>query len=255
MSDLESEDLDADDLGDVVSTVKVLVVGNGHVGKSTYVRRFTRGAFDDAYRKTIGCVYAERRGFPLPALGRCVDLMVWDTAGQEEYRALNHNYYDGAGGALVLFSTTDAASLAEVAQWRQKVLDLCGDVPIAMVQTKVDCMESATVTPAAVEECARALKLRLFRSSSKSGDNVDEPFEYVATRCIRRGGGDSEQHLVHISAPHGGAAAEAAAKQQEKAKQQEQAKQQEETKQQEAAEGKAGAPEPTAAGVEAAESA
>ena len=58
--DLEAEDLDEMTSGDVTRTVKCLVVGNGHVGKSTYVRRFCRGKYEDEYKKTIGCVFGER---------------------------------------------------------------------------------------------------------------------------------------------------------------------------------------------------
>ena len=60
--DLEAEDLDEMTSGDVTRTVKCLVVGNGHGDKSTYVRRFT-GKYEDEYKKTIGCVFGERRGF------------------------------------------------------------------------------------------------------------------------------------------------------------------------------------------------
>ena len=74
--------------------VKVLVVGNGHVGKTTFVRRFCRGKFDDNYKKTIGCEFMEKRGFRLKNTeGKPrVDLLVWDTAGQDRYRAVTTAY-------------------------------------------------------------------------------------------------------------------------------------------------------------------
>lgn len=208
MSDLEAEDLDSLEHGDVDLTVKVLVIGNGHVGKSTYVKRFCRGTYDDTYKKTIGCEYSERRKFHLkqnnkktntPA--RVVDIMIWDTAGQEEYRSLNHKYYGGAGCALLLFSTTDSNSFKELPSWKSKVLELCGDVPMAIVQTKYDAaFTSSMVDDDEVEKLAASLQLRLYRSSSETGLNVEEPFNYVALRCLTEGaGGNSESHLAHIS--------------------------------------------------------
>ena len=215
MDDLEAEDLDGLTSGDVTRTVKCLVVGNGHVGKSTYVRRFCRGKYEDEYKKTIGCVFGERRGFrvrsypfhkhPKGAPLGTVDMMVWDTAGQEEYRELNHKYYAGAGCVLLCFSTRDRSSLKSLATWRDKCFELCGkELPMCAVQTKVDAEASAaengdTVTPDEAKAAARALGLKLFRISSKEGQGIDEPFEYVASMCLKKGGGNEAQHLEHIS--------------------------------------------------------
>ena len=210
--DLEAEDLDEMTSGDVTRTVKCLVVGNGHVGKSTYVRRFCRGKYEDEYKKTIGCVFGERRGFkvrtypfhkhPKEAPRSAVDMIVWDTAGQEEYRELNHKYYAGAGCVLLCFSTRDKSSLKDLPGWRAKVLELCGkDVPMCVVQTKVDASEDSadSVTPTEAKNAAREMGLKLFRISSKEGRGIDEPFEYVASMCLKRGGGNDEQQLEHIS--------------------------------------------------------
>lgn len=211
MSDLEAEDLDSLEHGDVDSTVKVLVIGNGHVGKSTYVQRFCRGTYNDTYKKTIGCEYSEKRKFQLKQINktttnddmpaRVVDIMIWDTAGQEEYRSLNHKYYGGAGCALLLFSTTDSNSFRELPLWKAKVLELCGNVPMAIVQTKYDAaLTSSMVDDDEVEKLAASLQLRLYRSSSETGLNVEEPFNYVALRCLTEGGGgNSESQLAHIS--------------------------------------------------------
>ena len=200
VDDLEAESLDDLSAGDVQPTVKVLVIGNGHVGKSTFVTRFCRGQYNDTYKKTIGCEYSERRNFSLHSYrNKMVDVMVWDTAGQEEYRSLNHKYYSGAGCALILFSTTDENSFKELPHWKNKVIELCGDVPMAIVQTKTDAMEHAFAQQDDMAQGAQNLNLRLFRSSSQDGTNIEEPFEYVAVKCLRRGGGNSEQQVTHIS--------------------------------------------------------
>jgi small GTP-binding protein len=213
--DLEAEDLDTMMSGDITRTVKCLVIGNGHVGKSTYARRFCRGKYDGEYKKTIGCVFGERRGFkvrtypfhkhPKGAPLGTVDMMVWDTAGQEEYRELNHKYYAGAGCVLLCFSTRDRLSLKNLTTWREKCLELCGkELPMCVVQTKVDAEASSpedgdTVTPAEAKAAALAMGLKLFRISSKEDQGIDEPFEYVASMCLKKGGGNDDQHLQHIS--------------------------------------------------------
>ena len=78
------------------------------------------------------------------------------------------------------------------------MIELCGDVPMAIVQTKTDAMEHAFVQQDEMTQGAQNLNLRLFRSSSQDGTNIEEPFEYVAVKCLRRGGGNSEQQVTHI---------------------------------------------------------
>jgi GTPase SAR1 family protein len=74
--------------------VKVLVVGDGGVGKTSLIRRFCTGAFAEATARTVGVDFLERL-LPVPALGQDVRLFCWDTAGQEEFGALTRSYFRG----------------------------------------------------------------------------------------------------------------------------------------------------------------
>ena len=84
--------------------VQVLIVGNGAVGKSSMIQRYCRGSFTKTYKKTIGVDFLEKQ---LRVHGEDVRLMLWDTAGQEEFDCLTRAYYRGAQAAVVAFSTTD----------------------------------------------------------------------------------------------------------------------------------------------------
>lgn len=74
--------------------VKVLVVGNGAVGKTSMMKRFCRDNFTDEYKKTIGVDFLEKTRY-VDALREDVRLMVWDTAGQEEFDTITRTYYRG----------------------------------------------------------------------------------------------------------------------------------------------------------------
>ena len=204
-SDLEAEDLDSFEQSDIDLTVKVLVIGNGHVGKSTYVKRFCRGKYDENYKKTIGCDYSEKRNFTLSNMNnKRIDFQVWDTAGQEEYRSLNHKYYSGAGCALLLFSTTDLNSFNELNKWKSKVLELCGNVPMAIVQTKIDASDNAAMTDIQIKSCVTDLNLQLFQCSSEQDININDPFEYLAQKYLEQkrksgGNGESAQDIMSLS--------------------------------------------------------
>lgn len=77
----------------------MLVVGNGGVGKSSLIRRFCKDTFTDQYKKTIGVDFLEKQQF-VPSIGETVTMMVWDTAGQEEFDVITKNYYRGMSYSL-----------------------------------------------------------------------------------------------------------------------------------------------------------
>ena len=69
--------------------------------------------------------------------------MLWDTAGQDEFDALTKAYYRGTQACA--FSTTDRASLLAVRRWRKKVEDECGDIPMVLVQNKIDLISQSEI--------------------------------------------------------------------------------------------------------------
>jgi small GTP-binding protein len=123
------------DLGDLETTVKVIVVGNGGVGKSSMTARYCRGVFTSTYKKTIGVDFLEKT-IEVSDL-ETVKLMIWDTAGQEEFDALTASYYRGTGACALVFSTVDRASFEAVEKWKRKVEEQCGPIVMVMVQNKV----------------------------------------------------------------------------------------------------------------------
>jgi Ras-related protein Rab-23 len=70
---------------------QVVIVGDGGVGKSSLIRRYCQGVFTSAYKKTIGVDFLER--VVNIDNGEQVRLMIWDTAGQEEFDAITRAYY------------------------------------------------------------------------------------------------------------------------------------------------------------------
>lgn len=159
--------------------IKVLVIGNGGVGKTSMIRRFCKGVFTDEYKKTIGVDFLEKHQY-VSALGEDVRFMLWDTAGQEEFDSLTRGYYRGAGAAVLAFSTIDRASFEAIPQWKSKVESECGDIAMALVQNKVDLLDQAAMTNDDVENLARKLGLKLYRTCVKENVNVVDVFVYLA---------------------------------------------------------------------------
>ncbi|KAL3139526.1 Ras- protein Rab-23 [Trebouxia sp. C0009 RCD-2024] len=174
--------------------IKVLVVGNGNVGKSSMIKRLCKGEFTDEYKKTIGVDFLEKRQY-VESLGEDAKLMVWDTAGQEEFDSITRTYYRGAGAAVLVFSTTDQASFHAVKRWKEKIEAESGPIPMALVQNKVDLMDQAEVSNQDAEALTRELRLRFYRTCVKDNLNVSEVFSYLAEQYLKNEGKSAGQGL------------------------------------------------------------
>uniref|UniRef100_A0A2S2PD02 Ras-related protein Rab-23 n=1 Tax=Schizaphis graminum TaxID=13262 RepID=A0A2S2PD02_SCHGA len=106
---------------DLEIALKVVIVGNGAVGKSSMIQRYCRGTFTRDYKKTIGVDFLERQ---IECNGEDVRLMLWDTAGQEEFDAITKAYYRGAQACVLAFSTTDRDSFEAIHSWKIKGVGL-----------------------------------------------------------------------------------------------------------------------------------
>jgi small GTP-binding protein len=191
-------------LDNVEDSIKVIVVGDGNVGKTSMLRRFVRGEFTDQYKKTIGAEFMEKEVY-VRELNQPVTLMLWDTAGQEVFNALTASYYRGAGAAVLAFSTVDRDSFMNVEKWKQKVEAQCGNITMVLCQTKFDLQNEAAVSNAEAEALAIKLKIPFFRSSTKDNFNVSQLFEFTAKMCLSAGVGTDggvvsmQQHATTVA--------------------------------------------------------
>ncbi|XP_055026857.1 ras-related protein Rab-23 [Misgurnus anguillicaudatus] len=168
---------------DMEVAIKVVVVGNGAVGKSSMIQRYCKGIFTKDYKKTIGVDFLERQ---IIVNGEDVRLMLWDTAGQEEFDAITKAYYRGAQACVLVFSTTDRESFEAISSWREKVEMEVGDIPTVLVQNKIDLLDDTVIKNEEAEGLAKRLKLRFYRTSVKEDLNVNEVFKYLADKYLQR---------------------------------------------------------------------
>jgi Ras-related protein Rab-23 len=175
---------------DMEVSLKVIIVGNGKVGKTSMLTRFAKGLMTEQYKKTIGTDFMEKE-IVLGSSGETVRLMLWDTAGQEMFAGLTRNYYRGSGAVVYVFSTIDHESFTQITRWKDKVENECGELVSVLVQNKVDLLDEAKVTSEEAENLAKELGMKLYRTSVKDNLHVNEVFEHVAEQYIKRGGESS----------------------------------------------------------------
>lgn len=172
---------------DMDVSLKVIVVGNGMVGKTSMITRFARGIMTENYKKTIGTDFMEKE-ITVRSSGEAIKLMLWDTAGQEMFSQLTRNYYRGAGAVVYVFSTTDRDSFLEIEKWKGKVEAECGTICQVLVQNKIDLLDKSSITSNEVEDLSRRMGCKLYRTCVKDNVLVDEVFDYLADTFLKQGG-------------------------------------------------------------------
>lgn len=99
---------------DIITTLKLLIIGESGVGKSSLLLRFTEDNFDPEQTLTIGVDFKTKK---LTIDGNTVKLAIWDTAGQERFRTLTPSYYRDAQGAILVFDVSSYATFSKLETW------------------------------------------------------------------------------------------------------------------------------------------
>ena len=118
------------------NTIKMILVGDGGVGKTTFVKRHLTGEYVKDYNATAG---AETHTMSFYTTKGQIDIEVWDTAGQEKSgTGINSEYYEGADCAIIMFDVTSMITYQNVPKWFKDIVKTCGNIPITLVGNKVD---------------------------------------------------------------------------------------------------------------------
>ena len=116
---------------------KIVLLGEGRVGKTSLVRRYVLDEFSDKQQSTVQAnMYSSKK---LNIDDRVVNISIWDTAGQERFRALGPIYYRDSHGALLVYDITDADTFEKVKAWVRELRKMVGeDIRICVAGNKAD---------------------------------------------------------------------------------------------------------------------
>ena len=173
------EGLAGEDVQLVKMAKKVVVIGDGAVGKTSLIRRFVQDVFDDRYLNTIGAkVMKKELGVNRPDTGEIVDLklILWDIAGQETFNTVKKAYYRGASGAIVVCDCTRRETMEHMHRWIENLFDVSDVIPMVIIINKIDLEGEAQFSEHEVREDYAAYGASVFMTSAKSGDNVEMVF-------------------------------------------------------------------------------
>lgn len=182
----------------------MVLLGKEYGGKTSLVERFIHHRFNSnlPYQNTIGAAFGAKA---VTTQGQTVTLGIWDTAGSERYEAMSRIYYRGAKAGIVCYDLTDDQSWDRARFWVQEIKAHEETCKIYLCGTKRDLLETGNAHRAIdyhdITDYADTINAPVFETSSKTGENIIELFDQIATDYIARPMEVEEEHeTVGLSA-------------------------------------------------------
>ncbi|KAM8868010.1 ras-related protein Rab-7a isoform 2-T2 [Synchiropus picturatus] len=145
-------------------TLKIILIGNSGVGKSSFTNRYVNHYFSNSYRPTVGTDFLPKS---LSVDGEAVNLQIWDTAGTEKFQSLGAPLYRGAHCCLLVFDVTSRDSFSALSWWRDEFLT------------------QSQVAGRFAQQWSEQIRAEYFEASAKEDVNVDRTFQRASERALR----------------------------------------------------------------------
>jgi small GTP-binding protein len=163
---------------------KVCICGDPNVGKTSLVRRFVTGKYDEKYISTLGTVVSKKSVRASKGKDN-VTMMLWDVSGQPEFKRIHASAFKNATGGLAVCDITRPDTTNHLKDWITDFKTHAGeDVPVTILANKCDLTEEANKNLMENMEMCKELGASLFLTSAKTGENVEKAFKDLADRIV-----------------------------------------------------------------------
>lgn len=177
---------------------KVVLLGEGRVGKTSILLRYIENSYEDGRPSTMQASYLDKHVVIEDEVNylstdrnvsrREAQLSIWDTAGQERFHSLGPIYYRGAKGAVLVYDITDRPSYLRVRKWTKELRKMVGDankICIIIVGNKLDLeRQSRAVDLEEAQEYAQSVGASCLEVSAKTGSGVDTIFLELTKKML-----------------------------------------------------------------------
>ena len=162
---------------------KILLLGDSTVGKTCFLLRYTDDTFLDLHMATIGLDY--RLKTMILDDHKIVKVQLWDTAGQDKFRAITKNYYKGARGIILIYDVTNVKSFDNITKWINEIKEEISEkVTIVLIGNKIDNEGERKITKEQGEKLAGEYNVAFFETSAKEGKGINESVFYLVQKIV-----------------------------------------------------------------------
>lgn len=168
---------------------KVVLAGDGAVGKTSIRERYMGKGFESSYLKTIGADFASKK---IQKEEDSIAFQIWDLAGQDSYQAVRSTFYKGAAAAILVFDCQDPKTMTNLSNWLEEAIEGAnnGILVYFIIANKVDLEEKRRVSrEMALEFCNRldaekGIHFYYSETSALTGQNIQETFDLLAYKLL-----------------------------------------------------------------------
>ena len=179
--------------------IKVVLIGESGVGKTSLISQFENGKFDADVTPTNGATFLTKR-IELEEEKKGITFELWDTAGQERYRSLSQMFFKDANAALIVYDITNKKSFDEIKNYWVNFLRENGpkDIIIYLVGNKCDLSGQTAVDEEDAKKYAEEQELFYWATSSKDTKTVSELFRDIGKKYLSPRYSNSEENEERI---------------------------------------------------------
>ena len=160
--------------------LKILVLGDSLVGKSSIILKYADNVFHENHLATIG---VESKNKEIIKGKYKILLNLWDTGGQERFKAITKSFFNGANGIIFVYDITKKKSFEGIKSW-MKDSEPYGNFKSILCANKLDLNSKREVKKEVLEEFALKNKINFFETSAKDGTNIDKVFDKLVSLIL-----------------------------------------------------------------------
>ena len=156
------------------NSIKLLLLGDTSVGKSSFINRYFKNFFQEEFLSTIGL---DSQNKIIKIFNDKYKLTIWDTAGQERFRSITRNYYKNADGVFLIYDVNDSENYDNISKWVNDIKEnntaVDNKITIYLLGNKID-LNQRKIDYVRAEEMAKNLGVKYFEISCKLNININE---------------------------------------------------------------------------------
>ncbi|TXT66965.1 MAG: Small GTP-binding domain protein [Promethearchaeota archaeon] len=162
--------------------VKIVLLGEAGVGKTSLVYRFVQDTFRESYKSTLG-VNLLKKDLDIEGYG-ATSAQIWDLGGQESFKNLRQLYLEGANGALVIYDVTKRKTFDKLDEWISSFRESRGQEPLLLIGNKIDLKQRIQVSEKEGKKYAKEHGVDFLLTSAKTGNNVEVAFKDLIKKIL-----------------------------------------------------------------------